>query len=672
MNEHEAKERIEKLRSILNDLNYYYYVLDEPKASDAQWDSLFNELSKLEEQYPEFKDSNSPTQKVGGEPIKAFKSVPHERPMISLSDAFNEQEMQDWCDRMARLVGEQSIRQSGFYCEIKMDGLAVSLVYENGELARAVTRGDGRVGEDVTHNIKVIKSIPLVLRKESKYWPLAAKGRIEIRGEVFMPIKSFEMLNKDRLTRGEAIFANPRNAAAGSVRQLDPKIAASRNLDFMGYGLLGLATKTHKEQHLVIADLGLPVNELNNFCPDIKCIFEKFESWAKLRLKLSYQIDGMVVNINDNALYEDLGVVGKSPRAAIAFKWPAEEVITVLEDIEVRVGRTGVLTPTAILKPVEVAGSTVSRATLHNEDEIIKKDIRIGDTVVLRKAGDVIPEVVKSIKEFRVGSEKVFKMPETCPQCDGKVVRKKGEVAYRCANTSCFAIEFRSLEHFVSKSAFDIDGLGPRILEQLMNEGLVRDAADIFTLKKGDLEPLERFAEKSAQNLLESIEKAKKIEFHRFLYALGIRNVGIETAIDLADRFHTLESLMRASLEEINAVRDIGPVVTQSIFDYFRDDKNQELIQRLIRAGVVVKEQEKAESKAEVAGKTFVFTGGMVTMTRDEAKALVRKYGGNVSESVSRKTDFVVAGEEAGSKLEKAKTMGVKVLNEADFQNLVK
>jgi len=344
----------------------------------------------------------------------------------------------------------------------------------------------------------------------------------------------------------------------------------------------------------------------------------------------------------------------------------------VLEDIEVRVGRTGVLTPTAILKPVEVAGSTVSRATLHNEDEIIKKDIRIGDTVVLRKAGDVIPEVVKSIKEFRVGSEKVFKMPETCPQCDGKVVRKKGEVAYRCANTSCFAIEFRSLEHFVSKSAFDIDGLGPRILEQLMNEGLVRDAADIFTLKKGDLEPLERFAEKSAQNLLESIEKAKKIEFHRFLYALGIRNVGIETAIDLADRFHTLESLMRASLEEINAVRDIGPVVTQSIFDYFRDDKNQELIQRLIRAGVVVKEQEKAESKAEVAGKTFVFTGGMVTMTRDEAKALVRKYGGNVSESVSRKTDFVVAGEEAGSKLEKAKTMGVKVLNEADFQNLVK
>jgi DNA ligase (NAD+) len=672
MTKEEAKNRVEKLTKLINDLNYHYYVLDNPKASDSQWDSLFVELSKLESDYPDLVDPASPTQKVGGTPIKAFKSVAHQTPMISLADAFSEAEMQEWYERMVRLVGNKIIDRSGFYAEIKMDGLAVSLIYEDGELVSAVTRGDGKIGEDVTHNIKVIKSIPLSLRQESKYWKSAKGKRVEIRGEIYMPIRSFETLNMEREKKSEAVFANPRNAAAGSVRQLDPKIAKSRNLAFMGYGMLGIKTDRHEEQHEVIRDLGLPVNENNKYCANLDEVFKLFSSWEAKRPKLQYQIDGMVVNLDNNSLYDDLGVVGKSPRAAIAYKWPAEEVTTILEDIEVRVGRTGVLTPTAILRPVEVAGSTVSRATLHNEDEIHKKDIRIGDTVVLRKAGDVIPEVVKPLVELRSGKEKVFMMPTVCPQCGGDVTRVPGEVAYRCSNSSCFAIEFRGLEHFVSKQALDIDGMGPKIIERLMNEGLIKDSADIFTLRKGDLSILDRFAEKSAQNVIDSIEKAKKVELSRFIFALGIRNVGIETAIDLADRFHNLERIVKADYDEINNIRDIGPVVAKSIFDYFRDKKNNVLIERLLSAGVKITEKEVVAAKAGISGKTFVFTGSLSSISRDEGKNLVRKYGGNVSESVSRKTDFVVAGEEAGSKLEKAKNFGLNIIDEQSFLKLLK
>lgn len=668
----EAKERILKLRKVIDDFRYRYHVLNDPKVTDADYDSLMKELVELERKYPDFLDKNSPSQKVAGEPLRKFKNVAHKYPMLSLNDAFDEKELKDWFTRNARLVGEKAILDAGFYCELKMDGLAISLVYENAELQYALTRGNGRIGEDVTNNIKTIRSIPLKLREESKYYDLAKRNRVEIRGEIYMPTSSFEALNKERENKGEALFANPRNAAAGSLRQLDPKISASRNLNFMGYAMNGIETETHEEEHEVIADLGLPSNGHNKFKRTIEEIVKLWHEWEKERPHLPYQIDGMVVNINDKKLFEKLGIVGKAPRGGIAFKWPAEEVSTIVEDITVQVGRTGTLTPVAHLKPALVAGSTVSKATLHNQDEIDKKDIRIGDTVVIRKAGDIIPEVVKSIKELRSGREKKFKMPDTCPMCGGKVERKEGEAAYRCLNKNCFAIQFRSLTHFVSKAAFDIDGLGPKILEKLLNEGLIKDATDIFTLTKGDLEPLERFAEKSAQNAVDSINNSREIEFSRFIYALGIRNVGEQTAIDLAEKYRTIEYLMGASLDDINSIYDIGPVVAKSIYEYFQDGKNTEFVRKLIENGVTIKSPEKKEVKEKIAGQTFVFTGGLDSMTRDDAKALVRKFGGNVSESVSAKVDYVVAGEEAGSKLEKAKKIGVQIISEKEFLNLIK
>jgi len=683
MEKNQAKIKIEKLRKTLEDLNYAYYVLDNPKASDAEYDSLLRELAALENEYPDLKTSDSPTQKVGGEPLKKFTSVSHSFPMMSLNDAFSEEEVKSWYCRMARLVNPGRIDTSGYYCEIKMDGLALSLVYENGDLIRAVTRGDGRIGEDITNNIRTIKAIPLKLRQESKYY---TQNRIEIRGEVYMPIKSFEMLNNQRLSLGEPLFANPRNAAAGSVRQLDPKITASRNLSFMAYGMIGIETVTHEQEHLIAKDLGLPTNQNNRFAKNLDGVFLFFDQWGKLRSKLPYQIDGMVVNINDKKLFRELGVVGKAPRGAIAFKWPAEEVTTVVEDIKAQVGRTGVLTPTAHLRPVVVAGSTVSRATLHNMDEIEKKDIRIGDTVVIRKAGDIIPEVVKSIKELRTGKEQKYHMPKECPMCGGSVERKEGEAAYRCLNLKCFAIEKRGIEHFVSKAAFDIDGLGPKIIEKLLTEGLIRNAADLFTLKVGDLEPLERFAEKSAQNIVESVEKAREITLPRFIYALGIRNVGEETAIDIGDIVNVkcqmsnvkpkeenyLNCLINMTLENWEGIRDIGPVVAKSVYDYFHNSNSLVFIKKLIENGVRIKSPKRFEKKMEIADKTFVFTGGMNAMTRDDAKALVRKYGGHISESVSKKVDYVVAGEEAGSKLEKAEKLGVKVIDEEKFLELIK
>ena len=670
LNKKDAAVRIAKLSKVIDDLRYRYHVLDDPTVTDADYDSLMRELVALENKFPDLKLDDSPSQKVGGKALDKFVTRPHQKLMISLNDAFDETEMKDWFDRMARLVGEDSINKSGFFCEIKMDGLAVALIYENGLLKYALTRGDGKTGEDITNNVKTIRAIPLKLREDSKYYDLAKDGRVEIRGEIYMPTSSFKTLNIERDKNKEVLFANPRNAAAGSLRQLDPNITASRNLDFMGYALIGIQTKTHEEEHEIIKDLGLPVNKHNEFCKDFPAIFKLWAEWEKMRPKLPYQIDGMVININDENLYSELGVVGKSPRGAIAYKWPAEEVTTVILDIKVQVGRTGALTPVAILRPTEVAGSTVSRATLHNADEIAKKDIRIGDTVVIRKAGDVIPEVIKPIKELRTGKEKIFKMPSKCPICGGSVIRVEGEVAYRCANLKCFAVEFQALRHFVSKTAFDIDGLGPKIIEKLMTEGLIKDSADIFELKLGDLQPLERFAEKSAQNLIESIENAKKIDLARFIYALGIRNVGVETAIDLAARFGTLKNLGAATLEEINSVRDIGPVVAKSIFEFAHEKKNQELIHHLLSNGIKITEVERLKPKEGIAGKTFVFTGGMEAMTRDEAKDLVRKFGGSISESVSSKTDFVVAGEEAGSKLEKAERLKVKILSEKEFIKL--
>lgn len=668
----EAKKRIEKLSKVIDDLRYRYHVLDDPSVTDAQYDSLMRELTALENKFPELKSATSPSQKIGGEPLKKFNQVAHLFPMMSLNDAFSQDEVRDWYKRITRLIPNFQIDKSGYYCEIKMDGLAISLVYEKAKLAYALTRGDGKVGEDITNNIKTIRAIPLELRSNSKYYDFASKERIEIRGEIYMPIASFEKLNLERSIKAEPVFANPRNAAAGSVRQLDPKITASRNLNFMAYGMIGIETKSHAEEHEIAKDLGLPTNKYNQFCQSIDCVIDLWNDWEELRPRLPYQIDGMVVNINDKKLFQKLGAVGKAPRGAIAFKWPAEEATTVVEDIRVQIGRTGVLTPTAHLRAVEVSGSTVSRATLHNMDEIEKKDIRIGDTVVIRKAGDIIPEVVKSIKELRTGKEKKFHMPKECPMCGGLVERKPGEAAYRCLNMKCFAIEKRRIEHFVSKAAFDIDGLGPKIIEKLMNEGLIRDLSDIFTLKVGDLEPLERFAEKSAQNIVVSVDASKEITFPRFIYALGIRNVGEETAIDLSEKYHSLDNLMKTDLEDINSIHDIGPIVAKSIYDFFHEENNIQLIKKLLANGVTIKSAERIKKKEGIANKTFIFTGGLESMTRDDAKALVRKYGGNVSESVSKKVDYVVAGEEAGSKLEKAKKIGVDIISEKKFLELIK
>lgn len=672
MNKEEVKTRIEKLRKYIDDIRYRYHVLDEPGVTDADYDSLMRELVELEREYPEFYDSNSPSQKVGGVPLKEFKRVPHEYPMLSLNDAFSPEELHAWYDRISRLVNHGTVDQSGFYCEIKMDGLAVSLIYESGELVCGLTRGDGRIGEDITQNIKTINAIPLRLREESKYYHEALTKRVIVRGEAYMPIASFLALNKERAERGEELFANPRNAAAGSLRQLDSKITASRNLSFMAYGLIGFETKTHEEQHQIARDLGFPTNTHNHFCPSVDKVVDTWKEWTKLRPSLPYQIDGMVVNVNDERLFGRLGTVGKSPRGGIAFKWPAEEVTTVVEDIQVQVGRTGTLTPVAHLRPVEVAGSTVSRATLHNMDEIEKKDIRIGDTVKIRKAGDVIPEVVKSIPELRTGKEKKFQMPEKCPMCGGDVIRREGEAAYRCTNTKCFAIEKLKIEHFVSKAAFDIDGLGPKIIDRLIDEGLIKDASDLFELKIGDLQPLERFAEKSAQNLIDAIADSRKISLERFIYALGIPLVGTETAVDLAKQFGTLEGFLAAGREELDRMYGIGPKVAKAIWEYLLDEKNRAYINRLVDRGVNVENYHSPVVANKLAGKSFVVTGSLETMTRDEAHKKIVQYGGSVSSSVSSKTDFVLVGEDAGSKLEKAKKLGVRTISEDEFLEMIK
>lgn len=670
MEKQEIKNRIIKLRQVIDDLRYRYHVLDDPSVKDSDYDSLMRELVILEKENPEFCDANSPSQKVGGLPLKKFENITHQTRMLSLNDVFDEQELNDWYDRLVRLAGEKAVESSGFYAEVKLDGLAVSLVYENGVLKYGATRGDGLVGEVITENLKTVRAIPLSLRKESKFY---TDKRIEIRGEVFMPIKEFQKINLNNQKEGKPLFANPRNAAAGSLRQLDSKITASRNLDFMAYGLIGLPNETHKEEHEIAKDLGFPTNKNNQFCKNISEILELFSKTQKLRSNLPYQIDGMVININNEKLFEKLGVVGKSPRGAVAFKWPAEEVTTILEDIKLQVGRTGNLTPVAYLKPVVVAGSTVSRATLHNLDEIERKGILIGDTVVIRKAGDVIPEVVKPIRELRSGKEKTFQMPKTCPVCGGKVLRREGEVAFKCANKNCFIVERRQISHFVSKPAFDMEGLGPKIIDKLMTEGLIKDAADLLELKVGDLEPLERFAEKSAQNTIDSIQSHKEISLERFIYALGIPLVGIETAIDIAKKFGSLNNLLNATPSALNAIYGIGEKVADEIGKYFTNQKNREFINRLLSLGVKVKDYHSPVVSNKLEGKTFVVTGELETMTRDDAHKKIIELGGRVSSQVTSKTDYLVTGDNPGeNKIKAAEKFVTHQLTEQVFLEMIK
>lgn len=667
MSKQEVKQRIEKLRMEIDHNRYLYHVLDKPRVSDAIDDSLKHELAQLEQQYPELITVDSPTQRVGGEALPEFKKVDHETKMLSLNDVFSFNEVVDWLERIERYLGKKI--EPIFFAEIKADGLAVSLEYEDGVFVRGSTRGDGRIGEDVTNNLKTIEAIPLRLSDKNKK---ALSGRVEVRGEVYMKKKDFEILNHEQEKQGNQTFANPRNAAAGSIRQLDPKIAAQRKLSFMAWDIItDLGQTTHAQVHEIARDLGFPVADINKYCGSLDEIKKYYEFIDKKREKLPFNIDGTVIIINDIAIFKKLGVVGKAPRGAVAWKFAAEQVTTRVQDIIIQVGRTGALTPVVILDPVSVAGTTVSRATLHNEDEIKRLDIRIGDTVVIQKAGDIIPDVVEVLSRLRTGKEKIYKMPNSCPACGSKTERRIGEAAYYCINKNCPAKHREALYHFVSKKAFNIDGLGPKILDQLLDVGLIKDAADIFNLKQNNLQELPRFDIKSASNIIKAIDAARLISLARFIFSLGIRHVGEETAIALANYFGTLEKIKQSSLEELRQIPDVGDKMAESIVNYFKDNKNLSLIDRLQKNGVQVQEAKRASSK-KLIGKIFVFTGSMETMTRDEAKDKARLNGGEVSSSISKNTTYLVAGAEAGSKLEKAEKLGVKVISEEDFLRLIK
>jgi DNA ligase (NAD+) len=659
-NKQQAQQRIKKLRDTINHHRYLYHVLDKQEISDAALDSLKKELFDLEQQHPDLTTEDSPTQRVGGEPLKEFKKVKHSTRMLSFNDAFSAQDMQDWQERFEKLLLESERQKIDYYAELKIDGLAIELIYENGLLKTGSTRGDGNVGEDITQNLKTIDAIPLIIKE---------KKRLIARGEVFITKKEFERINKEQKEKDLPVYANPRNIAAGSVRQLDPKVTAKRKLDSFIYDLkTDFGQKTHEDTHKILKDLGFKTNRHNKYCKNLQEVINFREYWVKEREKLDYEIDGVVVLINNNEVFEKLGVVGKAPRAGIAFKFPQAEATTKVVDIKVQVGRTGAITPVAVLEPVQVTGITITRATLHNEDEIKRLSLKIGDTVIVGRAGDVIPDILKVLPELRTGKEKGFQMPEKCPSCGTKLVKLEGEALLRCPNKNCFAQKRRGFYHFASRAAFNFDGLGPKIIDRLLNEGLVEDPADLFDLKEGDVATLERFAEKSAENLINSIQDRKEIELSRLIYSLGIRNVGEETAIDLAKHFSSINKIKNAKLEDIDFIKDIGPVVARSIYEWFGDKANIKYLEKLEKK-VRIKN---SVSAGKLANKTFVLTGGLETMTRDDAKAKIRELGGDISESVSKKTDFVVAGSEAGSKLEKAEKLGVKIISEKEFLNLIK
>ena len=662
-------ERIKRLRDEITYHNYRYYVLDSPVISDEEYDALVHELRDLEERYPGTITPDSPTQRVGAPPSEKFRTVPHHVPMLSLDDAFSEEEIVDFETRIKRFLGTD--RELEYTLEPKMDGLAVELVYEKGIFALGSTRGDGYNGEDVTNNLRTIPSIPL--RLLSHHIPVP--DIIDVRGEVYMEKRAFERLNKEREENGLPTFANPRNAAAGSLRQLDPKVTASRPLKIFCYGIgrvVGHEFKTQWELLTTLKKWGLRVNPLIKKVKGIKKAIKYHEELSRLRPQLDYEIDGMVIKVNDLSLQERLGAKAKSPRWAIAYKFEAAQSVTRIKDILLSVGRTGAITPVAIMEPVRVGGVTVSRATLHNEDEIKRKDIRIGDYVIVRRAGDVIPEVVRPLKERRTGNEKVFIMPKTCPVCGSPLVKKKGEAIYRCPNSDCFPRLAKKIAHFVSKPAMDIEGLGPKVVEQLITAGIIRNIPDLYQIKKEDLLSLEGFAEKSAENLLNAIEGSKETTLSRFLFAIGIRHVGEVTAQLISKHFKSLKRIMEASEEELEEIPGIGPEVAKSIYEFFHDEKNRRLIKRLLDAGIKIKDEVKEEKALPLEGKRFVFTGALNTLKRSEAKRIVTELGGEVQSTVGKKTDFVVIGENPGSKFEKAKRLGIRTITEDEFLEMTR
>jgi DNA ligase (NAD+) len=650
--------RIEQLREQLDRYNYEYYVLDNPTVLDATYDELMKELIDLEEKHPEFKTDTSPTVRVGGRALDVFEKVVHKIPMLSLGNAFGETDLIDF-DRKIKQITNKDVQ---YVAELKIDGLAVSLHYEDGMFIKGATRGDGSIGEDITHNLKTIKSIPLKTKKPTS---------LEVRGEAFMAKATLERLNEERELKGEVLLANPRNAAAGSLRQLDPKIAAKRSLDFFSYGVanaLEHGFKTHSDSLNFLDELGFKTNNERKVCNGIGDVIEYVSSWQEKRASLPYEIDGIVIKVDNLNLQTELGFTAKSPRWAIAYKFPAEEVSTKIIDIELSVGRTGVVTPTAILEPVKVAGTIVRRATLHNEDIIRGKDLRIGDNVVIRKAGDIIPEVVKVLLEKRTGEEKAFSMPTNCPECSSDLERVEGEVALRCVNSSCPAQIREGLIHFVSRNAMNIEGLGEKVIEQLFAEGLIHRISDIYKLKAEQLLPLERMGEKSVQNLLTSIEASKSNSLEKLLFGLGIRHVGAKAAKTLAQSFNDINTIMNASVESILQIPEIGDKMAESIHDYFQNNESQALISELKEFGINMEylgvKKDEISTDSVFNGKIIVLTGTLSKLGRKEATEKIEALGGKVTGSVSKKTDLLIAGEEAGSKLDKAQTLGIEIWDE--------
>ena len=665
----EAKDKIQKrltqLRKEIGRHDYLYYNLDQSEISDQEYDALMQELLSIEQEYPALVTPDSPSQRVGGKPLAYFSQVAHPQPLLSLSNAFSSSELREWDGRLNRMLGTE---QLDYVTELKIDGLSVALTYKEGYFVTGATRGDGFTGEDITANLKTIKALPLKLKDKV--------SSLTVRGEAYMPQAAFQRLNAERETAGLSLFANPRNAAAGSLRQLDPKIAASRALLLFVYEILELDGSPQPETQVdtlkFLDSQGFPVNPEWKYCRGIEEVLPLCSEWQQKRGDLNYDIDGLVLKVNNRDLRRLLGNTSKSPRWSIAYKFPAEQGITRVKDIIVRVGRTGVLTPTAVLEPVRLAGSTVTRASLHNEDIINEKDVRIGDLVVAQKAGDVIPEVVSVVKEERTGQERAFALPAVCPECGSKIVRLEGETASRCTGGLICPAQIREgLIHFVSRDAMDIEGLGPKVIEQLLASNLIADAGDLYYLKREPLTALDRMGPQSADNLLSAIEASKGRSLSRLLSALGIRNVGSRAAQLLAEKFPTLDKLAAASVEEMTEIPEIGPKIAEGVSAFFSEEHNLQVLEKLKRAGVNMAEAAAVGSGGSLSGKRFVLTGRLSKMTRPEAKEKIIHLGGEVTESVSKKTDYVVAGEEPGSKFEKAEALGIKILSEEEFLYLL-
>lgn len=656
----ELKSRVDELHHLLHKFNYEYHVLDNPSVPDSEYDKLLHELISIEEEHPELKTSDSPTVRVGGPPLSQFEKINHDTPMLSLGNAFNEEDLRKFDQRVRDKVSD--IR---YTCELKIDGLAVSLKYDNGRFVQGLTRGDGTTGENITENLKTIHAIPLKIKE-----PLS----IEVRGEAYMPRSSFLSLNEQKEKNEEQLFANPRNAAAGSLRQLDSKLTAKRKLDIFLYSvndLTEIEASSQSEALNNLDELGFKTNKERETFDDIEGVLSFIEKWTEKRNQLPYDIDGIVIKVDDLSQQEELGFTQKSPRWAIAYKFPAEEVLTTLVDIELSIGRTGVVTPTAILEPVRVAGTTVSRASLHNEDLIHEKDIRIGDKVVIKKAGDIIPEVIRSIIESRAEDSEVYHMPTHCPSCDHELVRIEGEVALRCINPKCPAQLVEGIIHFVSRQAMNIDGLGEKIIEQLYTHDKIKDVGDLYYLTKEDLLPLERMGEKKVQNLLTAINASKEKSLEHLLFGLGVRHLGIKASGVIAEKFETIDRLFEAQIDDLTEIPDVGHKMAQSLVTYMENEDIQVLIEKLKKKNVNMTytgvKQSEIEGHPDFSGKTFVLTGKMTEMTRPEATNILQSFGAKVTNSVTKNTDVVIAGEEAGSKLEKAENLNIEVWSEQDW-----